>query len=69
MQDEDSGRDMDTIITVTFEEKNGATIQSFHQTPFSSVAARDSHVGGWNSLINKQQLYAENVAIAEGIAP
>lgn len=67
--DEDSGRDMDTIITVTFEEKNGATIQSFHQTPFSSVAARDSHVGGWNSLINKQQLYAENVAIAEGIAP
>ena len=38
----------------------------FHQTPFSSVAARDSHVGGWNSLINKQQLYAENLAIAEG---
>lgn len=67
--DEDSGRDMDTIIIVTFEEKNGTTIQSFHQTPFSSVAARDSHVGGWNSLINKQQLYAENVAIAEGIAP
>ena len=33
------------------------------------VAARDSHVGGWNSLINKQQLYAENLAIAEGIAP
>jgi uncharacterized protein YndB with AHSA1/START domain len=63
--DEDSGRDMDTIITVTFTEKNGATIQSFHQTPFSNVASRDSHVFGWNSLINKQQLYVENVAIAE----
>jgi uncharacterized protein YndB with AHSA1/START domain len=64
--DEDSGRDMDTVVTVTFAEKNGATVQTFHQTPFSTVAARDSHVGGWNSLINKQQLYAENLAIAEG---
>lgn len=67
--DEDSGRDMDTVITVTFAEKNGATVQSFHQTPFSNIASRDSHVGGWNSLINKQQLYAENTAIAEGKAP
>ncbi len=63
--DEDSGRDMDTIVTVTFTEKNGKTLQSFHQTPFSTVVARDSHVGGWNSLFNKQQLYAENYAIAE----
>ena len=64
--DEDSGRDMETLVTVTLKEKDGATLQTFHQTPFSSVAARDSHVGGWNSLINKQQLYAENMAIAEG---
>lgn len=63
--DEDSGRDLDTVITVEFREAGGQTIQSFHQTPFSNVAARDSHVGGWNSLINKQQLYAENAAIAE----
>jgi len=64
--DEDSGRDLDTVITVTFREQDGMTVQSFHQTPFSTVAARDSHVGGWNSLINKQQLYAENLAIVEG---
>lgn len=64
--DEDSGRDMDTIITVAFSEKDGRTLQSFHQAPFSGVAIRDSHVGGWNSLINKQQLYAENIAVAEG---
>ena len=32
------------------------------QTPFSGVEIRDSHVGGWNSLINKQQLYAENAS-------
>jgi uncharacterized protein YndB with AHSA1/START domain len=64
--DEDSGRDMDTVITVTFAEHNGDTVQTFHQTPFSSPEIRDSHVGGWNSLFNKQQRYTENLAIAEG---
>ncbi len=64
--DQDTGFDMDTVVTIGFSEKNGVTVQSFHQTPFSGVEIRDSHVGGWNSLINKQQLYAENVAVAEG---
>lgn len=63
--DKDTGFDMDTVVTVTFAEVNGKTLQTFHQTPFSSVAQRDSHVGGWNSLFNKQQTYAENFAIAK----
>lgn len=63
--DEASGRDLDTLVTVRFAERDGKTVQSFHQTPFSSVATRDSHVGGWNSLFNKQQVYVENVAVAE----
>jgi uncharacterized protein YndB with AHSA1/START domain len=63
--DEDSGRDSDTLVTVTFAEKNGNAVQTFHQAPFSSVAIRDSHVGGWNSLFNKQQIYVENIAVAE----
>jgi uncharacterized protein YndB with AHSA1/START domain len=63
--DDDSGRDLDTVATVTFTERGGLTVQSFHQTPFSTAAIRDSHVGGWNSLINKQQIYIENLAIAE----
>jgi hypothetical protein len=29
------------------------------------VQSRDSHIGGWTSLINKQQVYFENLAIAE----
>lgn len=62
--DTDSGRDMDTVVEVHFTEHNGLTIQSFRQTPFSTPAIRDSHVGGWNSLFNKQQLYVENLAIA-----
>lgn len=63
--DEESGRDPDTIVTVSFAEKDGKTVQTFHQTPFSTVESRDSHVGGWNSLFNKQQIYAENIAVAE----
>jgi uncharacterized protein YndB with AHSA1/START domain len=63
--DSDSGEDMDTTVTVSFAEKDGKTLQRFHQTPFASVKARDEHVGGWNSLFNKQQLYAENLAFAE----
>jgi uncharacterized protein YndB with AHSA1/START domain len=55
----------ETLVTVTFAERNGTTIQTFHQAPFSSAAVRDSHVGGWNSLFNKQQTYVENFAIAE----
>ena len=61
---EESGRDRDTLVTVTFAEQGGRTIQTFHQTPFSTVAIRDSHVGGWNSLFNRQQLYVENIALA-----
>ncbi len=63
--DEDSGRAADTVVTVGFAEKGGNTVQTFHQTPFESVADRDNHIGGWNSLFNKQQLYAENIAVAE----
>jgi uncharacterized protein YndB with AHSA1/START domain len=63
--DEDSGQNGDTLVTVTLAEKDGNTVQAFHQTPFSDIASRDSHVGGWNSLFNKQQVYVENIAVAE----
>jgi uncharacterized protein YndB with AHSA1/START domain len=63
--DGDSGLDRETLVTVNFVEKDGNTVQIFHQAPFSSEAIRDSHVGGWNSLFNKQQIYVENIAVAE----
>ncbi len=62
--DEDSGRDRDTLVTVTFEEHDGRTLQTFHQTPFSSTAIRDSHVQGWASLFNKQAVHAANFWLA-----
>lgn len=61
----DGLRDMETVITVTFTDRGGTTLQTFHQTPFASVASRDSHIGGWNSLINRQQAFMENIAFAQ----
>jgi len=61
----------ETLVTVEFSESDGKTLQSFHQAPFETIASRDSHIGGWNSLFNKLQLYAENFAFAmqNGVRP
>lgn len=53
---------MKTLVTVTFRDEDGKTVQSFHQTPFKSVESRDSHVGGWNESFDREQAYAENLA-------
>lgn len=52
----------ETLVTVTFEEEGGKTTQSFHQTPFQNTDTRDSHVGGWNEVFDREQGYAEDVA-------
>ena len=62
---EGSGETIETLVTVTLEERDGKTFQHFHQTPFSSVESRDSHVGGWNSLFNKEAAYAKAMAKGE----
>ncbi len=64
--DEGFGPPLDTIVTVTFEEKDGKTIQTFRQAPFTDVAVRDSHIGGWASFVEKEADYAE--ALAKEIA-
>jgi uncharacterized protein YndB with AHSA1/START domain len=51
--------DVETLVTITFDERNGKTTQIFHQTPFLSVERRDSHVGGWSEAFDKEQAYAE----------
>lgn len=50
---------VETLVTVTFAEMNGVTIQTFHQTPFETVERRDSHVTGWSQLLDREQAYAE----------
>jgi uncharacterized protein YndB with AHSA1/START domain len=53
---------VETLVTITFEERDGKTVQTFHQRPFISVERRDSHVGGWNSAFDKLETYATQAA-------
>ena len=55
---------VETMVTVTFGQAHGATIQTFHQTPFTSVERRDSHIFGWSGLLDRQQALIE--ATSEG---
>lgn len=64
----EDGRDqpgVETLVTVTFTEQDGKTVQSFHQAPFLHVEGRDSHVVGWNECFDREQAYAEKLAIEE----
>lgn len=53
---------LETLVTVTFAERNGMTVQTFHQTPFLNVERRDAHVVGWSQLLDREQAYAETLA-------
>lgn len=48
---------VETLVTITFRESGGKTVQTFHQSPFLNVERRDSHVGGWTSAFNKEEAY------------
>ena len=52
---------VETLVTITFRESGGKTVQIFHQSPFLNVERRDSHVGGWTSAFNKQQTYLASI--------
>ncbi len=61
-EDESGRRSVETLVTVTFSERDGKTVQSFHQTSFPTVESRDSHLSGWDQVFDKQQAYAERLA-------
>lgn len=51
--------DPETVITLTFTEADGKTVQTFHQTPFDNVPRRDSHIDGWNGAFDGEQAHVE----------
>lgn len=53
---------IETLVTVTFVERDGKTIQTFHQRPFRNAERRDSHVLGWSEAFDKQGAYAAKIA-------
>jgi uncharacterized protein YndB with AHSA1/START domain len=63
----EDGRDqpgVNTLVTVTFAEQGGKTLQSFHQAPFMHRDGRDSHVAGWNSAFDCEADYAAELESA-----
>ena len=43
----------ETLVTVTFAERNGKTDMHFTQTGFTSDESREGHNGGWNESFDK----------------
>ena len=52
---------VETVVTVTFEENDGKTTMNFHQAFFVTTGDRDGHMQGWNSSIDKFEDYLREV--------
>jgi uncharacterized protein YndB with AHSA1/START domain len=63
--DKGPSADVETLVTITFEERAGKTVQTFHQTPFRTIERRDSHIGGWNQVFDKEEIYLQQLAKEE----
>ena len=50
------------LVTITFEEHDGKTVQTFHQRPFLTIERRNSHVDGWNQAFGKLEIYIAKLA-------
>ena len=60
---------VETLITLTFEERDGQTVQTFHQAPFLDDERRDSHREGWNSAFEKFARHVRALAVKQEIDP
>ena len=50
---------VETVVTVLLEEREGRTVQTFHQTPFLDGERRDSHRWGWESSFDRLGEFAD----------
>ena len=59
--EEEGERGFETLVTVSFAEEGEKTRMTFRQAPFSSVAQRDGHRGGWTSSFDRLAEYLSKV--------
>jgi uncharacterized protein YndB with AHSA1/START domain len=64
--DEHDQPTVETLVTVTFDDHNGKTRLTFHQTPFTSVESRDSHTEGWSESFDRLDAYLTNIRVRAG---
>ena len=63
--EEEGERGVETVVTVTFAERDEKTLMTLHQSPFQSDFQRDDHDGGWNSAFDR---LAELLTLENGSA-
>jgi len=49
--------DYETLVTITFADRQGQTLMTLHQERFETVEARDAHNGGWTGVIDTFAAY------------
>ena len=59
IDDPESGRHPETVVTVTFAERDGKTELTLRETGFRTVETRDSHVNGWAGCLER---FADHLA-------
>lgn len=52
---------LETLVTITFNELDGQTELTLHQTGLPSVGARDGHEGGWASILDRLASYLKTL--------
>jgi uncharacterized protein YndB with AHSA1/START domain len=66
--EEEGERGMENLVTLQFFDEggkdSGKTRFEFLQTPFQSIAERDSHNGGWAQCFDRLAAYVETGMIA-----
>jgi len=43
----------ETLITVTFADRGGRTLMTFHQAPFATASSLEGHRGGWGETFDR----------------
>jgi uncharacterized protein YndB with AHSA1/START domain len=51
----------DTLVTVTFADRDGRTEMTFHQAIFETVESRDGHVSGWTASFDDLTAYLKEI--------
>ncbi|HVY41443.1 MAG TPA: SRPBCC domain-containing protein, partial [Hyphomicrobiaceae bacterium] len=63
--EEEGERGLETLVTITFAERNGKTVMTFRHEPFQSIEEQDGHQGGWNSTFDRLEEYLARAATAQ----